>query len=243
MQRSILRALVLASLSLPVTAGAQVFSVGKEEQETGPRRSPATGGLALVYGRPTGDFGDFVKQGFGIDGNAHYKIDRRGIFSIGAEGGFLTYGRESKRVPLSSTIGGLILVDVTTSNNIFWLGLGPQLTAPSGPLRPYVSGTAGFSYFFTESSVEGSRNDIEFAKTTNFDDATFAWTGAAGFLIPFGNSGAALDIGARYHGNGNVRYLRRGGFAEDGNGNVTFFPIESEAPLVSWRIGFRAGLR
>lgn len=236
----------LALTALPAAAGAQVFTVGGEERESqglGPRRSPVTGGLALVYGQPTGVFHDFVRQGAGLDGNVHYKFDRQGIFSLGLEGGFLTYGRETKRVPLSSTIGGLILVDVTTSNNIFWLGLGPQLTFPSGPLRPYASGTAGLSYFFTESSVEGSRDDHEFAKTTNYDDATFAWTGGGGFLIPVGRSGGAIDIGLRYHGNGNVRYLRRGSYVDHGNGHIEFFPIESEAPLYSWRIGFRGGLR
>ncbi|MEO7964692.1 MAG: hypothetical protein ABIT38_12395, partial [Gemmatimonadaceae bacterium] len=166
-----------------------------------------------------------------------------GIFSIGLEGGFLTYGRETNRVPLSSTIGGRILVDVTTSNNIGWFGAGPQLAAPSGPIRPYVSATGGFAYFFTESSVEGSTSNIQFASTTNYDDATFAWTGGGGFLIPVGKSGGALDIGVRYHGNGNVRYLRKGAYAEDANGNVTFFPTQSQAPLISWRIGFRGGLR
>lgn len=237
--------LLLIASTMPAVAGAQVFTVGDErrDQPVGPRRSPVTGGLAVVYGRPTGVFRDFVKQGFGLDGSVHYKFDRQGIFSLGLEGGFLTYGRDTKRVPLSSTIGGLILVDVTTSNNIFWLGLGPQLTAPSGPIRPYVSGTGGFAYFFTESSVEGSRDNFEFAKTTNYDDATFAWTGGGGILIPVGNSGGAIDIGMRYHGNGNVRYLRRGSYSEDGNGNITFFPIESEAPLLSWRVGFRGGLR
>jgi hypothetical protein len=243
MQTSVVRALVVAALLLPKVAGAQVFSVGKEQNTGGPRRSPVTGGLAFVYGQPTGVFRDFVKQGIGVDGNAHYKLDRAGIISLGVEGGFLTYGRETNRVPLSSSIGGRILVDVTTSNNIVWLGLGPQLAVPSGPIRPYVSGTAGFSYFFTESSVEGSTSSIEFAKTTNYDDATFALTGGGGFLIPVGRSGGALDIGVRYHGNGNVRYLRKGSYEEDNNGGITFFPIESKAPLVSWRIGFRGGLR
>ncbi|MEO7966572.1 MAG: hypothetical protein ABIT38_21950, partial [Gemmatimonadaceae bacterium] len=117
---SFLRALAFASLLLPTIAGAQVFSVGKEEKQrnVGSRRSSLTGGLAFVYGQPTGVFRGFVKQGIGFDGNVHYKIDRQGIFSIGLEGGFLTYGRETNRVPLSSTIGGRILVDVTTSNNI-----------------------------------------------------------------------------------------------------------------------------
>ncbi len=246
MRISPVKLVVLLLTMLPAAARAQVFTVGGEQERDrgGPRRSPVMGGLSLSYGQPMREFRDNVKQGFGIDGNLHYKVDRRGIFSLGLEGGFLTYGRETQRVPLSTTIGGRILVDLTTSNNILWLGLGPQLTAPSGPVRPYVGGTAGFAYFFTESSVEGSRSDVEFAKTTNYDDGTFAWTGSSGVLIPVGARGnGAIDIGVTYHGNGNVRYLREGDIVDLPNGGIDFEVNQSQAPLLSWRIGFRMGLQ
>lgn len=247
MRSSLVRLLAFALVLGPSVAPAQVFTVGGERDRDrgGPRRSQVIGGVGVTYGQPKGVFHDFVKQGFGIDGAVHYKFDRLGAFSFGLEGGFLTYGRETNRVPLSSTIGGLIMVDVTTSNNILWLGVGPQLMVPTGPIRPYVSGTAGFAYFFTESSVSGTYDDSEFAKTNNYNDATFAWSGGGGVLFPLGgpNANAALDIGVRYHGNGNVRYLRKGSYSQDADGNVTFFPIESEAPLLDWRVGFKVGLR
>jgi hypothetical protein len=213
----------LALVMLPAAAGAQVFTVGKESNKpgVGPRRSPVFAGLSLSYAVPQQDFKENVKQGFGLDGNVHYKLDRQGIFSLGGELGFLGYGRETKRVPLSSTIGGRITVDLTTSNNIFWMGLGPQITAPSGPIRPYVNGTAGFAVFWTESSVKGTFADEEFASTNNYDDAIFAWTGGAGILIPVGQSKqGAIDIGARWHGNGNTRYLKRGDIIDLPNNNV-----------------------
>jgi hypothetical protein len=240
------KVLAILLLIVPSVGYGQVFTVGREgdRDRGGPRRSPVMGGLSVEYGQAIGDFRDNVKQGFGINGNVHYKVDYSGIFSLGLEGGFLTYGRETKRVPLSSTIGGRILVDLTTSNNILWAGIGPQLMVPSGPIRPYVNATAGFSYFFTESSVEGSRNDIEFAKTTNYDDATFAWTGGGGLLIPVGGprSNGALDLGVTYHGNGNVRYLPKGGIIDRPDGDIDFNVKQSEAPLLSWRVGFRLGL-
>jgi hypothetical protein len=246
MRISTFRLVALVLTVIPAIGRAQVFTVGKdgERDRSGPRRSPVMGGLSVSYGQPVGDFKDNVKQGFGIDGNVHYKVDRQGIFSLGLEGGFLTYGRETKRVPLSSTIGGRILVDLTTSNNIVWAGIGPQLMAPSGPIRPYVNATAGFAYFFTESSVEGTRSDVEFAKTTNYDDGTFAWTSGGGFLIPVGGrrSNAARDIGATYHGNGNVKYLRKGGIVDREDGGVDFFVNQTKAPLLSWRVGFRVGI-
>lgn len=241
-----LAVMVLGMALASRTAQAQVFSVGddREGQPLGVRRSPAIVGLSLTYGVPQQEFRQNVRQGFGLDLTGHYKLDRQGIVSIGGEAGFLGYGRETKRVPLSSTIGGRITVDLTTSNNIFWLGLGPQVTAPSGPLRPYVNGTAGFAFFWTESSVRGRWDDEDFAKTTNYDDATFAWTGGAGLLIPIGRSQqGALDIGVRYHGNGNTQYLRRGDIIDLPSGGVQLRVREGETPLLLWRLGVRWGLR
>lgn len=243
MAKAALRATVLL---IPQLLGAQVFRVGGEDrdQPIGPRRSPVFGGGSLVYGRPTGDFGNYVRQGFGVDGFGRYKVDRRGIFSLGVEGGFLQYGRETVRSPFSSTVGR-ILVDVTTSNNIVFFGGGPQLTVPSGPVRPYVSGSVGFSYLFTESSIEGSGNsDYSFAETTNFDDFVFATTGGAGVYIPLGTRReAALDIGIRYHNSGEGQYLREGSIVDRPGQQPLFNPIRSETKLYSWRIGIVAGLR
>lgn len=241
----VVRVLGLLSLVGQV-AHAQVFTVGggqERRREDGPRPSPVFGGASAVYGRPTGDFATYVNQGFGVDGLGRWKVDRRGIFSLGLEGGFLQYGRETVRVPLSSTVGR-VTVDVTTSNNILFLGFGPQLTVPSGPVRPYVSGGAGFSYLFTESSVEGSDNDNQsFADTKNFDDFVFATTGAAGVYIPLGRlREAALDIGVRYHNGGRGQYLREGSIVDRPGSTPDIFPIESQTQLLSWRIGFVAGL-
>lgn len=239
------RTALFALLLAPTVATAQVFSVDRDEdrQPAGPRRSPVLAGIAFTYAVPQAEFRNNVRQGFGGDGNVHFKLDRRGIASLGAELGFLTYGRETQRVPLSSTIGGRINVDLTTSNNIFWLGVGPQLTAPSGPVRPYVNGSAGFAFFWTESSVRGRWDDEDFASTNNYDDLTFAWTGGAGVLIPVGASRqGAIDFGVRYHGNGNTRYLKRGDIIDLPNGNVQLRINEGETPLLMWRLGLKWGL-
>ncbi len=240
----LLRGLVVLA---PALAEGQVFTVGgerRQEQQIGPRHSPVFGGGSVVYGRPTGDFSRYVEQGFGVDGFGRWKVDRRGVFSLGLEGGWLQYGRETIRAPLSSTVGR-INVDVTTSNNIAFLGFGPQITAPSGPVRPYVSGGIGFSYFFTESSVEGSNNNNQsFAQTTNFDDLVFATTGGLGVYVPFGRRReAGLDIGMRYHNGGRGKYLREDSIIDRPGQSPLIYPIESQTRLLSWRIGVVAGLR
>jgi hypothetical protein len=224
-------------LVLPTVSAGQEFSPSPFQARSNGYRMAAGG--SFDYGAPVGDFHNYVKQGFGLDGFFRWNSDRRGIFSLRLDAGFLQYGSETKRVPLSSTIGGRILVDLTTSNNIIWGGVGPQLTIPLPGMRPYVNASAGFSYFFTESSVEGSNDDEDLFSTNNHDDGTFAWGAGGGILIPFVTRRAevALDLGVRYHANGQVRYLRKGGIEDLPDGTVRLHTIQSEANLVTYRVG------
>ena len=203
------------------------------------------GGAGLLGAQPQGEFADFVDAGFGVGGHGIFRLDERGLFGIRLDGGFLNYGSETKRVPLSSTIGGRIQVDVNTTNNIFFLGVGPQLMLPTGGFRPYLNATAGFSVFATTSSVEGANNVEPFASDENYSDVTFAYGGGAGFYIPVyrGKSTVSLDIGARYHSNGSVKYLREGSIVDLPNGDIEINPIRSRADLITYHLGVTIGGR
>ena len=233
----------LTLLVLPALASAQRPRSGQRSFDRPPR---GAAGASFSYGRPVGDFLSYVDQGFGFDAFFRWNADRQGVVSFKLDGGLQIYGRETFRVPLSGTIGGRVLVDLTTSNNIVWMGFGPQLTAPSGVLRPYASASVGFSYFFTESSVEGSNNDNQpFASTTNYSDAAFRYGLGWGLLIPFQSRTTewAIDLGAIYHGNGQVRYLREGGIEDLPDGSIVIHPIQSDANLLTYRLGVSIGIR
>ena len=233
------RAIAALVLFSPSVAVAQVF----EDSLDRPIRGAA--GASFTYGRPVGDFLRYVHEGYGLDGFLRFNVEPQGILSLKLDGGFLIYGSETKRVPLSSTIGARILVDLTTSNNIAWMGFGPQLTLPVGPFRPYGSASVGFSYFFTESSVEGSDDAFDFANTTNFEDFTFRYGFGWGVVIPFQTTGTewGIDLGAQYHGNGKVKYLREGGITDLPNGSIILNPIQSDANLLTYRLGFSVSFR
>jgi hypothetical protein len=231
-------ALALGALTAPA-ARAQLIDTSSPA-----RVAPRTflGGNVLVA-QPQDQFASYVKVGAGFGFHLLQQLDREGILALRLAGDFLIYGHETERVPLSPTIPR-IAVDVTTSNNIVMLGIGPQLMVPSGSVRPYLNGTVGFSYFFTESSVSGTDNSVEFASTKNFDDFTFAWTGGAGVYIPVhaGRTPVSIDVGARYHGNGRARYLREGSIQDDGAGGIIITPIESNTNLVTYQIGVTFGI-
>ncbi|HEY9478877.1 MAG TPA: hypothetical protein VIP79_02265, partial [Gemmatimonadaceae bacterium] len=163
-----------------------------------------------------------------------------GAIQLRVEGGFVRYGHERER---SCLINCRINVDITTSNDIGGFGIGPQLRLPRGPIRPYVTATAGLAYFFTHSALEGTNDDEDFADTKNFDDLVFSWTAGGGLQLPVrqGPRSISIDLGVRYHGNGNVSYLRKGSITDNPDGSITINPIRSEANFLSVRLGAAFG--
>jgi hypothetical protein len=238
--------ILAAGLLLLAAAPAAHAQWEEEEYEGWYEREPTGGyfGGGFVVASPRGEFADYIDEGFG--GRLFYvhKLDRDGVVGIRLDGGMLIYGHERQRVPLSPTLGGRILVDLNTSNNLAFLGVGPQVGLPRGRLRPYAHGFAGVSYLWTQSSVEGTATDEPFASTTNFDDATFAWGGGAGLYIPLkrGASPVSVDLGLTYFDAGEAEYLREGDITDNPDGSVTLRPVRSQTDLLSFHIGFTVGI-
>ena len=229
-----------ALAAVPSPVRAQSFEMPGRQ---GPPRF--FGGAELIYARPQGAFANYVSQGWGAAGHFLWAVDPHGILALRIDGGYLQYGNERKRACLSTTIGCRIVVDVNTSNNIVFAGIGPQLMAPTGSFRPYVNGTAGFSYFFTQSSVSG-RDDLNttFA-STNFHDAVFSTAAGGGVYIPVTVSKTrfSIDVGATYRWNGRTRYLREGGITDLPDGSIQVEPIESRTDLLNYHLGVSFGAR
>lgn len=209
-----------------------------------PAPSRFAGNISGIVAQPVGEFDDYVNVGFGIGGNFRVNLGTSGVASLRFDLGYVNYGRETQRVCLSETVGCRIVVDLTTTNNIVFGHGGLQLGVPTGPVRPYVNGGIGYSYFFTQSSVEGTSNDEDpFASTTNFDDGTFSWAGGGGIVIPIssGSTPVALDLGARYLNNNEVDYLTKGSIVDNADGSIDIFPTRSEAHLITYTIGVTIG--
>lgn len=229
------RILFAVLLLIPATAHAQM------PEFTVPRLSA---GGSLLLAQPSGEFADHVDTGFGLAGALAVRLDDAGVFGLRVEGGFDIYGSETFRVPLSTTVGGRIMVDVTTTNNIAYLGVGPQLMLPTRSFRPYLAGTAGLSYFHTTSQVKGDDNSEAFASDTNYSDTVFSLGGTGGIYIPIsrGATPINLDLAVRYHRNGTVSYLTEGSIEDNEDGTIDIFPTRSEANLLSFHIGVMIGV-
>lgn len=234
-------AVVLGVAAALLSAGA---ARAQEPVRYGPARHFA--GAGVLVAQPVGAFADNVDAGFGLGGHLLLGAVRNGALALRVDAGFINYGRTSREVCFSSTVGCRVLLDLTTTNDIAYGQIGPQVTLPSGPVRPYASAGIGVSYFATQSAVKGtSGNQDEFAHTTNFDDATFAWGAGGGIVIPVsaGRVPVSIDLGARYHGNGRVEYLREDGITDNPDGSITIHPTHSDANLVTYHLGVSIGLR
>ena len=232
----------MRTLPLLLAALAAAPTIAAAQRDDRPSHFFAGGALGVA--QPAGDFADHIETGFGIAGHALYRPDTDGIFGLRLEGGYVNYGRESRAVPLSPTVGGRISVDLNTTNDILFLGIGPQLGMPSGRLRPYVNGTVGMAYFVTGSSLRGDRDNDTFASTTNYDDAALSWGGGAGSYLALrtGRLPIALDLGVRYQRTGSVSYLAEGGIVDRPDGTIAFSPIRTETELLTFQIGVTAAI-
>ena len=229
-----------AMLALAPSAQAQLFEEPKPEK--GPPR--AFFGADFLVAVPTGQFANYVENGFGVGAHFLWQFDDPGVMALRLDGNLMIYGHETFSVPLSPTTPR-IRVDVTTNNSIGSVHIGPQLMVPNGQFRPYINAGVGFSNFFTYSSVEGSRDDQPFASSTNYSDFIWSWTAGGGIYIPVSRRGTpvSIDLGARYHRNGETRYLREGSIIEDGTGDIEYEPIQSETNLLVYQIGVSVGIR
>ena len=231
--RLLLALLVSLAAVVPVSARAQ-------DPETAP---PFVAGGHLLFATPTGPFAENVDFGFGLGGHGRYVVDDGGILSLRLDLGFINYGNETIRicVILPCRVTG----DLTTDNNIFLLGIGPEIGGGSGSIRMYANASIGFAHFSTTSSVNGS-NDVgnPFASSTNFQDATFAWTAGPGLQLRVWTdeqTSVSLDVFARYNGNGEARYLRKGDIQDQPDGSVLLNPRKSETNF--WTIGLGVSAR
>lgn len=238
-------ALVLALA--PALAGAQVLGGGV------PSRVPVgrhmVGGAGM-YGQPLGEFGENVKRGFGLDGAATFGVDARGIFGIRGELGYLQYNRRTEEFFVSTGFG-LVELESQTKSGVLTMGIGPQISAPAGPVRPYAAATIGFARFATttaivlpgHSSNSGEDETLEEQTVSSDFIQSLGGTVGVGFAVPAFGRGIMVDIGARYHRNGRAEYVTPAGVDYDGTGNVTVTPTEGEADFVVYRIGILVPIR
>ena len=203
-------------------------------------------GELVFYGDfalPVGEFGDNVDVGGGGGLAGVWLLDADGMIGLRADATFVLYGYESERRRFSLTVPE-VGVDVRTTNYIVTGGVGPQIFLATGPIRPYVFGTVGVSYFATETTVGGGDRQEDIASSTNLRDTSLALTGGGGFSIRVssGVNPVSLDFGASYQYNGETEYLTSGNLEKASRRQGRrFVPILSQTNMAIFRVGVTLG--
>jgi hypothetical protein len=200
--------------------------------------------IAAMQTRPQGALAQNIGFGYGLNGAYLFRVDNAGILSLRADVGVVAYGNESKRTPISETIGDRVQVNVRTMNFIVPVAIGPQLAWPTGVVRPYVNAGVARQYYFTESRVESVDTYDSFASTVNHSDFADSWTAGGGIYAPIvaGKVKMELDLGVQYLNGGRARYLAPGGIVDLPGGHIGVSPLESATHLLVVRLGARIGL-
>ena len=205
-------------------------------------RSARAGGwsfdVAAQMTQPVGEFRQQVGHAFGAGFAARYRIPRIPALAVRGDLGFLNYGNERKRVPLSSSLNR-VLVEQNTTNNIALLTIGPELAVPRGPIRPYVFGFGGWSHFYTESSARDEDSGHSFASSVNFSDGGGAvgWGGGLRIPLRMRQTAVSIDGGARFTRNWTRSYLRPGDIQDQPDGSLIFTERRTTANFWQFHLG------
>lgn len=198
-------------------------------------------GAALDVGQPVGGLKQQVKNAVGLQAHVLLRLDSRGNTSLRLQGGWLNYGHERIPVCLGATPGCRIDTHVSTSNNIFSLGVGPEFSVLRGVVRLYGHGLVGVSRFATLSALDGGILPDLVAADENFGDAGFFWSVGGGLQLPLSKH-TSLDLGVAFQGHGRREYLIEGGVTDNPDGSLNFDVKRSAADLFAVRIGFTRAL-
>ena len=161
-----------------------------------------------------------------------------------AELGYIRLAKKSEPFIANDGFNYFELESETTSG-VLTLGAGPQLTLPSGAIRPYVGGTVGFARFATNTSIilpanESSTGQREtlYQETVSSDFIlSLAASGGLRFELPFLGRGVLGDFGVRWHRNGEAEYVSSEGVVYNGSARPTITPTRSEADFLAYRVG------
>lgn len=200
-------------------------------------------GLNLTLAIPSGEFKEKVDNlGFGLSGNINFISPKpKSPFGVGLNLGYIVYGSESRREPLSTTIPD-VFVNIDRTNSLLNFHLLFTVGLPTGRIRPYVEGLFGGSYIYTTTSVKSQGTGQEFASSTNFDDWAWSYGAGGGFAILLSGDPNTdqntiyLDLKGRYLFGSEAEYLKQGSVKIQ-NGQVSYDVSRSKTDLITVHAG------
>ncbi len=200
--------------------------------------------ISFALGAPQGDFGQTLdRNSYGLDLAFTYKVGRDLPLYIGAGFMYQNYGWRERETQF---VVGVPEVDVNvrTTNNLitphFLLRIEPRI----GGFTPFIEGSVGFNYLFTESAIRDDFDDEDIANTVNYDYFTsnYGIGGGAKFLLWEGFNdqgdfyGIHLILKTKYMLGGEAMYLKEGDLVPIGD-ELEYNLSRSRTDLATFNVG------
>lgn len=226
-------ALVITALGLAATATAGPASAQTTAEPVGSRLS---GRLAVLNTQPLGELA--TGPGIGVGLSAAWAVDSARRLRLRGELRAGIYGRDTRTVCLSQTVGCLIQVDINTDYTTLYFGLGPEVAVPVAGTTLVLDATAGVANFSASSSVEGTSgtDNEDLFRTDHFSDTFFAWSVGGEFRVPVSTQ-VAIAVGAHYQHNGEASYVTEGGVTQNPDGSVAVNALTTDANQMVFTLG------
>jgi len=180
-------------------------------------QQPFQASAYFSLGFPQSEFRNNVDQ-IGYSGVGHFAYNfRNSPFLVGISLGILVYGSETRAEPFNTTVPD-VMVDVTTTNNIFLCHFLFRVQPSKGKLRPYLDGLIGFNYLFTDTRVHSQKfaEGDPIASSNIYNDIAFSYGAGGGLMIQVfskkrskksGSFAMYVDMAVRYLKGGRAEYL------------------------------------
>ena len=222
---------LVAALGLAWAAPA---AAQRDVGERAPSRFSASFGVLNT--QPLGELE--TGPGYGVALSGAWAVDAARRLRLRGELRAAIYGRDTRTVCLSETVGCLIEVDINTDYTTVYFGVGPEVAVPLFGSEVVLDATAGVASFGVTSSLRGvSDPEGENLLTTNhFSDTFFAWSAGGELRVPV-SSVISLALGARYQHNGEASYVREGGVTRNPDGSIDIDAITTGANQMALTLG------
>ncbi len=198
--------------------------------------------LNFAVGEPQGGFADELdRNSFGLDLAFTYQIPYSPIH-VGGGIGYQNYGWKERSTFLQEVPE--IDLTVRTTNNIVTPYLLARIESPHGVMRPFIEGSVGFNYLYTETALVDDYDDENIARDVNHDHITTNTGIGGGLKINLYEGfdddgdfyGISLMVKAKYMLGGNASYLREGDLVRNGD-FIDLNIRESRTDLTTFNIG------
>ncbi len=198
--------------------------------------------LNFAVGTPQGSFANVLdRNSYGLDVAFTFQLPYSPIY-LGGGIGYQNYGWKERTTFLEDVPE--IDLTVRTTNNIVTPYLLARIESPTGIMRPFIEGSVGFNYLYTETSLVDEYDDEDIASDVNHDHVTTNTGLGGGFKIKLYEGfdsdgdfiGVSLMMKAKYMLGGNASYLKEGDLTRNGN-YVDLNIRESRTDLATFNIG------